>query len=139
MVDTAVDDEKPSPEAKTGLRARVRDLGNAGRAVSRLSFVALRKGVLPAGWIGLRVLERDVSSARALLPLVARLPRGNTAVAHRLLSRALDDLATGFRRETDLTSEADNLVEFRKRLQRNPRVVVPLCYRELCRPNVLVM
>lgn len=253
--------EAAPPAATTttpGLRARVRGYGETGHAVSRLALVTLRRGVLPAGVLGLRILfregqrdlhwkvlgdalvrvleragplttklgqvlatrsdvlpaavcsrlevlldrqrpmadddlrralavaypdgapfadldprplgvgsvgqvhraklpdgrkvvvkvlrpgvgeaiERDLRSARALLPLVARLPRGDRELARRLLSRALDDLATGLRRETDLLAEADSLREFRRRLQRNPRVVVPECHRDLCRPGVLVM
>lgn len=91
-------------------------------------------------------IERDLHAARVLLPFVVPLAFRGTrgaetdpGLARRLLERALGDLAAGFRRETDLRAEGDTLVEFRKRLQRNPRVVVPLCHRDLCRPGVLVM
>lgn len=106
-------------------RARLQD----GRKVV---VKVLRPGVAEA-------IERDLRSARALLPLVARLPRGDREAAARLLTRALDDLGAGLRRETDLLAEADSLREFRRRLQRNPKVVVPEVHRDLCRPGVLVM
>jgi ubiquinone biosynthesis protein len=110
-------------------------LGTGERVVVKV----LRPGVAKA-------IERDLQAARLLLPFVVPLAlRGARGVepdlplAQRLLERALDDLAAGFRRETDLLAEADALLEFRERLARNPQVTVPLCHRELCRPHVLVM
>jgi ubiquinone biosynthesis protein len=85
-------------------------------------------------------IERDLRSARAVRPLVARLRQAERPVSVRVLERALDDLAAGLRRETDLLAEAETLIDFRRRVaERNPRVVVPLCHRELCRPQALVM
>jgi ubiquinone biosynthesis protein len=111
-------------------------VGQVHRAVlstgEKVVVKVLRPGVAQA-------IERDVKSARALLPLVARLFKADPA-GERLLARALEDVAQGLRRETDLLAEADALVDFRARVaSRNPRVVVPLCHRELSRPDVLVM
>ncbi|HZV02669.1 MAG TPA: AarF/UbiB family protein [Planctomycetota bacterium] len=120
-------EEKPLGVGSVGQVHRAKLAGG-----ERVVVKVLRPGVAAA-------IERDLRAAHALLPLVVPLAGGDRTAARRLLDRALDDLAAGFRRETDLLAEADSLVEFRERLQRNPRVVVPLCHRALCRPGVLVM
>lgn len=84
-------------------------------------------------------MERDLLGARALLGLLVRFTRGDREATRTVLTRALDDLAQGFRRETDLTAEAATLVEFAQRFRKNKRVCVPRCYREHSSRQVLVM
>jgi ubiquinone biosynthesis protein len=106
-------------------RARLRD---GRRAIVKL----LRPGVEDR-------IQRDLESARALLPLVIGLTGRSGSPARHLLGHTLDDLAAAYAREIDLRHEARSLQEFARRLESNRRVKVPECYAELSSQHALVM
>lgn len=106
-------------------RARLED---GSRVIVKLA----RPGVL-------RALGRDLKALRALVELLFRLsPRARPAARDAALA-ALDDLGAALTAEIDLRNEARALEGFRERLQRNPRVAVPLCHRALSSRRVLVL
>ncbi len=81
-------------------------------------------------------IQRDLDSARALLPLVVGLSGSSR---RRLLDQILDDLAAAYAREIDLRHEARSLQDFARRLEGDRRVKVPECYAQLSSQHVLVM
>jgi ubiquinone biosynthesis protein len=83
-------------------------------------------------------IARDLNALRTLAELYFTLLGRRTDPSRALLTRALDDLAEGLALEPDLEREARALEEFRAR-QRNPRICIPRCYRELSSRQVLVL
>lgn len=81
-------------------------------------------------------IQRDLESARALLPLVVGLSGSSR---RPLLDQLLDDLAVAYAREIDLRHEARSLQAFCRRLEGDRRVKIPECYAQLSSRHVLVM
>jgi len=106
-------------------RARLRD---GTRVVVKL----VRPGLAAA-------LRRDLNAARLGLDLFFSLLARDRRAEREVASRLLEELARGLERETDLSQEADALVEFAGRLASNPRVRVPRCFREWSSREVLVV
>jgi ubiquinone biosynthesis protein len=84
-------------------------------------------------------IERDINVAHLLVDLLLNLPGYNRPTTRLAILRALQDLAAAFRSEADLQQEANALEEFGRRLRTNPRVRIPMVYRQWSSPGALVM
>jgi ubiquinone biosynthesis protein len=83
-------------------------------------------------------IRRDMNAARMGAEVVLRMARAPRLTRERL-RHALTSLGEALEREANLEHEAAALLEFRKRLARNRRVRVPVCHRELCSSDILVL
>ena len=86
-----------------------------------------------------REIDRDLNAAELLVDLLLTIPgyaRKRTRVA---ISHALRDLGAALRNEVDLRREATSLEWFGRRLRSNPKVRVPVVYRQWSSGRALVM
>ncbi|PWU22122.1 MAG: ABC transporter [Bdellovibrio sp.] len=90
-------------------------------------------------WLALKIqypgvkkaIDSDLKALKSIFGLLKLLPRGN--MADHLFAEVRDMLM----QETDYQLEAEETETYRKRLQDDPRFVVPRVYREYCGRQVL--
>jgi len=99
---------------------------------SRVVVKVIRPGVREA-------VRRDMNAIRVFVDLFFSTLARSRRAAQPVVVRVIDDLATALERETDLALEAKAVVEFGRRMERNPRVRVPRCFEEDSRQEVLVL
>jgi ubiquinone biosynthesis protein len=86
-----------------------------------------------------RAIERDLNALEVLLDVTLRIAGAGGGRARGAAARALQDLGAALRGEVDLRREADAVEEFERRFRGNPRVRVPIVYRQWSSRRVLVM
>jgi ubiquinone biosynthesis protein len=86
-----------------------------------------------------RSIQRDVNAARVFVSLFFGLSLRYRESTQRFIERTLEDLREGFEIESNLVNEADALDAFRTRVAKNPRIYIPVCYRDLSSSDVLVL
>ncbi len=80
-------------------------------------------------------VQQDLSLFRSVLSLLPPKLRKDLV----MIEHALEDLAESFGAEMDLRREAQNLLEFKERCRKNPRIYVPDCYPSMLTEDIMVM
>ncbi len=86
-----------------------------------------------------KAVERDLNTLEIVLEIGLHAAGDGHRPAAAATARALDDLGAALRREVDLCLEADAIEEFERRFRSNPRVRIPVVYRQWSSRRVLVM
>lgn len=84
-------------------------------------------------------IRRDVSAACVLAGLFFDVVARDERSARAVVLHLLDDLGQELTAAANLENEADALEEFGRHFAGNPRVRVPVCYREVSTRGVLVL
>ncbi|HVJ64335.1 MAG TPA: AarF/UbiB family protein [Bdellovibrionota bacterium] len=83
-------------------------------------------------------VERDVRAAQTLVQVIFDHLGPKTKEWSHMVQELIEDLGEAFHCEVNLDQEAQNLIEFRTRLEGNKNVFVPAPYLECCTREVLV-